>query len=483
MARLHVVALSGALITGACSSFPDSGPASGAINSGVSHNLPYALVQITPEVDQVLALNAPRLAGAFTDRRGPNEIHFGVGDVVSVTIFESGPGGLFIPTEAGVRPGNFITLPNQSVDNDGNITIPYGGAIRAKGRTVVEVQRAIVDSLKSRALEPQAVVALVDQRASSISVLGDVGSSQRFPANAAGERILDAISRAGGPRSAGYDTWVMLARDGKDAVAPFEALIYEPANNIHLRPQDTIYVFRQPRTYLAFGASGVQGQIEFAAWRVSLAEGIAKAGGINDGLADPAAVFVYRGEPRRVAEQLGVDCSRFTGPIIPIIFRLNLRDPSGYFLATRFELNNKDVVLVSNAFSVEASKVLTYIRLLVGTANDPITAANSAYTLKYLIQLTNAGVVSSSAAAVAVPSDIRLKRDVELLKRLDSGLGLYRYRYLWSDTVYVGVMAQEVQKLDPDAVLRGSDGFLRVKYDRLGLRLLTWDEWVSLPAH
>ena len=178
-----------------------------------------------------------------------------------------------------------------------------------------------------------------------------------------------------------------------------------------------------------------------------------------------------------------MDCSRFTGPIIPIIFRLNLRDPSGYFLATKFEINNKDVVLVSNAFSVEASKVLTYIGLLVGTANDPITAANSAYTLKYLIQLTNAGVVSSSAAAVAVPSDIRLKRDVELLERLDSGLGLYRYRYLWSDTVYVGVMAQEVQKLNPDAVLRGSDGFLRVKYDRLGLRLLTWDEWVSLPAH
>src|SRR6185436_14803528 len=111
--------------------------------------------------------HAPRLAGAFTDRRGPNQIRFGIGDVVSVTIFESAAGGLFIPLEAGTRPGNFITLPNQSVDNDGNISVPYAGTVRAQGRTAVEVQRAIVDALKDRALEPQAVVALVDQRASS----------------------------------------------------------------------------------------------------------------------------------------------------------------------------------------------------------------------------------------------------------------------------------------------------------------------------
>jgi outer membrane immunogenic protein len=77
-----------------------------------------------------------------------------------------------------------------------------------------------------------------------------------------------------------------------------------------------------------------------------------------------------------------------------------------------------------------------------------------------------------------VPSDARLKRDITLVARLDEGLGLYRYRYLWSDTVYVGVMAQEVALLHPDAIVRDAlDGYLRVDYGRLGLRLMTLQEW------
>jgi hypothetical protein len=79
-------------------------------------------------------------------------------------------------------------------------------------------------------------------------------------------------------------------------------------------------------------------------------------------------------------------------------------------------------------------------------------------------------------------SDIRLKRDTELLARLDNGLGIYRYRYLWSDTVYVGVMAQEVAEIVPDAVMMGADGYFRVDYSKLDMRMLTWDEWVAAQS-
>ena len=84
-------------------------------------------------------------------------------------------------------------------------------------------------------------------------------------------------------------------------------------------------------------------------------------------------------------------------------------------------------------------------------------------------------------------SDIRLKHGIALLGRLDNGLGLYRFSYNGSDKAYVGVMAQEVEKVAPDAVVRGEDGYLRVYYERLGLRMQTWDEWVAggkrIPAH
>ena len=138
---------------------------------------------------------------------------------------------------------------------------------------------------------------------------------------------------------------VMLERRGRRATAPFGALVYQPANNVFAHPGDTIYVYSEPQTFLAFGASGTQGQFKFEAWRISLVEAVAKAAGLKDEQADPTFVFLYRGETREVAEQLGVDCSKFSGPIIPVIYNINLRDPAGYFLAANFEVRNKDVIL------------------------------------------------------------------------------------------------------------------------------------------
>jgi polysaccharide export outer membrane protein len=304
-----------------------------------------------------------------------------------VTIFEAAAGGLFIPAEASVRPGNFITLPNQAVDNNGNISVPYAGDIRAKGRTPVQVQQAIVDALKNRAIEPQAVVSLITQRTSLVTVLGDVTRPEVLTAVPAGERILDSITRAGGPKAAGYDTMVMLERGGHRATATFGALVYQPSNNVYTHPGDTIYVYNEPQTFLALGAFGVlggsgrQGQIPFEAWRLSLAEAVAKAGGLNDVQADPAAVFLYRGELREVAEQLGIDCSKFSGPIIPVIYNINLRDPAGIFLATNFEIRNKDVIFTANAASVEVTKFLNFLRTIMATADDPIVYATNYYNL------------------------------------------------------------------------------------------------------
>ncbi|MGN6284147.1 MAG: polysaccharide biosynthesis/export family protein [Afipia sp.] len=348
-------------------------------------SLPYAFVKLEPNVVKILAQYTPRLSTAFANRSPPKAFRFGIGDTVSVTIFEAAAGGLFIPAEAGVRPGNYVTIPNQAVDNHGNISVPYAGAITAKGKTPSEVQQAIVAALKNRAIDPQAVVSLVDQKASLISVLGDVRAAGRFPASASGERILDAITRAGGPNSQGYDVWVTLERAGHRASVPFGALVYEPTNNIYVLPNDTIYLYSQPQTFVAFGAAGTQGQYKFDAWRLTLAEAVGKHGGLSDSLADPASVFLYRGETREVAERLGIDCSKFLGPIIPVIYNVNLRDPSGYFLAQTFEMRNKDVIYISNAASVETTKFLNFLRTIMATANDPIIYATNGYALKAAI--------------------------------------------------------------------------------------------------
>jgi Protein of unknown function (DUF3300)/Chaperone of endosialidase len=79
-------------------------------------------------------------------------------------------------------------------------------------------------------------------------------------------------------------------------------------------------------------------------------------------------------------------------------------------------------------------------------------------------------------------SDINAKHDIVLLGVLGNGLGFYRYAYNGSEKAYVGVMAQEVQNVMPDAVIRGPDGYLRVFYEKLGLKFQTYDHWVAEGA-
>lgn len=366
-------AFSLALLLGGCI-LPTTGPSPVEIQAASSETIPYALVPVTEQVIDVLAANEPPgLAGAFKDRKLPSVIRFGIGDTVNVTIFEAAAGGLYIPAEASVRPGNFVTLPEQIVDNDGNISVPYAGTIKAAGKTNVEIQNAIIKQISNRAIEPQVVVSLGQQHTSLVSVIGEVNAPVRFPAPYSGARdkITDALTRAGGIKGPGYETWVTLERDKRRATVPFENLIFYPSNNIYLQPGDQIYVYREPQKFIAFGAAGEQGMFNFDAWRISLGEAVAKAKGLVDSQADPTSVFLYRREPRHVAEALGVDMSRFPrAEVIPVIFSISFRDPGGYFLSTQLQMRNKDVIFIANAASVEVAKFLELINLSISTANN-----------------------------------------------------------------------------------------------------------------
>jgi len=380
-----------ALGLGGCATNPGSGPLTDDVLSQTSENGPqYELIPINPTTVKILHTHEPKgLAGAFTDQRPPASIVFGIGDVVSVTIFEAAAGGLFIPAEAGVRPGNYVTIPDQSVDNDGFITVPYAGQIKASGRTALDIQRAIIERIGNRAIEPQAVVSMAQQRTSLISVLGEVNAPARYPASAAGakDKVLDAITRAGGIKGQGFETWVMLERHGKRATVPFENLVMAPENNIYVRPDDQIYVYREQQKFLAFGASGQSGEFNFDAWRINLGEAVGKAGGLLDAQADPAAVFLYRREPREVAAQLGIDVSKYTSDTVPVIFSVNFRDPGGFFLATKVMMKNQDIIYVSNSRNVEVAKFLTYLRVIMATGSDAVNLSNDALIFRNNIKL------------------------------------------------------------------------------------------------
>lgn len=378
---LVVPCLIGAAMLGGCGFIPMSGPASFDVQAERGAALPFAVVKLNEQVLSVLATYEPNtLSGALTDQRRPAAIKFGIGDVVSVTVFEASAGGLYIPIEAGVRPGNYVNLPDQIIDNDGNITVPYAGTIRASGQTNVQVQKAILDRIKNRAIDPQVIVTSSQQRSSLVSVFGEVRTPVRFPMPASGaqDRITDAITRAGGISGQGWETWVTLERDGKRTTIPFVNLMYTQSNNIFVQPGDRMYVYREPMKFLAFGATGQQGEFTFDAWKISLAQAVAKAGGLLDIQADPGSIFLYRRERRQLAEQLGVDCSKYRD-VVPIVFNVSFQDPAGYFLATKMEMRPFDVLYVANAPQVDITKVLNFINTAVGSADNSVNLVNDVY--------------------------------------------------------------------------------------------------------
>lgn len=357
--------------------------------------LGYALVDLNEAVASLAHdIDADSFSRSFgKGRHSPAEILLGRGDVLQLTVFESKSGGLFIPADAGVRPGNFVTIPQQTVGFDGVIAVPYAGNIHVAGKSVNDVQRLIEESLANRAIEPKVVVTLSDQVAATASVIGEVYTPKKVKLTQNGERIMDIVAMAGGPRYPGYESFITLQRGGRKATMYFNSLVLHPEENVYALPGDTIYIYREQRRFVAFGAVGVaagigasstytglSGQFNFDQERVSLAEAVGKAGGLLDLRANPSQVFVYRMETRDILARVGVDLSRFLPgqKTIPTVYRANFRDPSSYFFAQRFAMRNKDVLYASNAESVELLKFLTVLNAVADTASNVPQRAGAA---------------------------------------------------------------------------------------------------------
>jgi polysaccharide biosynthesis/export protein len=366
VAMCLALGLSSSFLT-ACSGggLPQSGPSTTSIVEGTTKptSVPYELVKLDGEVAAKLHYKGTNSLGqTFGMHRPAASIQFGVGDLVGVTIFESAGGGLFLPAESGNRSGNFVQIPDQTIDKNGNITVPYAGAVKAAGRSAADIQRSIQGKLANRAIEPQAVVTMKEQRSAFISVLGEVNNPARLALSGGGERIADSLARAGGPKARGFETTVTVQRGEKRGTANLLDVVNSDDNNIFLQPGDTVYVKSEARTFLAFGATGESGQFDFLKERITLAEAIGKARGLLDERAEPSSVFLYRLETRDRAKSIGIDISKWgDSDTIPIIYSLNLRDPSGFFVAGLVPMQPADILYIDNASSVNFNKFLSLV--------------------------------------------------------------------------------------------------------------------------
>jgi polysaccharide export outer membrane protein len=210
----------------------------------------------------------------------------------------------------------------------------------------------------------------------------------RYPLSLAHETLLDVIALAGGPTHSPQDTVVKVNRRGQEATTSLTRIQTVAAENIPVEPQDRIQADYLPRTYISYGATGRVAQLQFDAATVSLAEAVARVGGLDDNRANPEAVYLFRFERPTNAETLGLAPPPAATPAaaaatpgampkgIPVIYKVNMRDPQTYFAIQQFAMQDKDMIYIANAPTVQLYKFLSLIYTLVTPAVTAKTITN-----------------------------------------------------------------------------------------------------------
>jgi len=192
-------------------------------------------------------------------------------------------------------------------------------------------------------------------------VVGDVGSSALVPLTPRGERLLDALAAAGGVRQPVHKTTIQVTRGASVHALPLETIIRDPKQNVPLHPGDVITALFQPLSFTALGATGKNEEINFEAQGITLAQALARIGGLNDARADAQGVFLFRFESPAAQTWPQQPVLLTPEGKVPVIYRADLKDPRTFFVAQSFPVNHKDVLYVSNASAAELQKFLNLV--------------------------------------------------------------------------------------------------------------------------
>ncbi len=377
--RFGPVTVAACLAMGGCAMLPGAGPETSdvvAARPGVAQ-IAYKVFDVSKEIVERLNMRKDdTFAGSFPERSGGASEAIGVGDYVAVTIWEAAAGGLF--SSSGDNATKSATIPEQPVSSNGTIVVPYAGVVKVAGSTPTQVKSILERTLAGKAIEPQVLVSVTRNATNTVTVVGEVVRGGVIPLQAPGARVLDAIAAAGGIGTPTYEAFIQLVRGGRTARVPLQAVIDDPRENVPMRPKDTLLVLRAQQTFTAFGTTGASARVPFEAKGLMLDEALAKAGGLNLTVSDPSGVFVFRNEKPEVVALIDPQNPDLLAgkQAIPVVYRINLREASGLFIAKSFRIYDKDLVYVSSAPSLELQKFLA----LIGALTQPVQQGISATT-------------------------------------------------------------------------------------------------------
>lgn len=373
--RLILSTLLAAVVAG-CTSLGAAGPSSGQVRriDGQDYaGQQIALIELNAQTGaQVAAIEKARTLARQIGDGGAGAAVIGPGDVLDIALWEAPPAVLF--GGGGAMPGLEAGAQNravvqQEVDAAGVISVPFAGPITVSGRTPAEVERLIIARLAGRANDPQASVRLIQNVSRNVTVLGEVAGSRQVPLGPRGERLLDVIAAAGGARQPVHQTTVQVSRGGQSAVMALDAIIADPAQNIRMDPADVVTLLHQPYSFIALGAVAQSAEIPFEGRGISLAQALARVGGLRDNKANIRGVFIFRLEdPAALSPEARGNVAATGDGRVPVVYRLDLSDARGFFIAQDFMIRDTDVIYIATAPGAELREFLSTVTSLAFSA-------------------------------------------------------------------------------------------------------------------
>lgn len=361
-------------VLAACSIIPSSGANKNQVlQAEATSSLPLQVVDVDDATARrVLAADKRvRFSDVFPGDKNAG-YRIGAGDVIEVSVWEAPPATLFgsmvLDPRLGAATTRVTTFPEQMVSYEGTINMPFAGAVPAAGKSPQQVEAEIARRLNGKANQPQVLVRVTRNATSNVTVVGEVAQSVRMPLTAKGERLLDAVAAAGGVRQPVGKMTVQLTRGEVVQAMALDTVIQDPKQNIVLQPGDVVTALFQPLSFTALGATGKNEEVFFEAQGITLAQALARTGGLQDNRADARGVFIFRYEEPLVLGVAGENPPLTPDGKVPVIYRVDLKDPRSFFVAQGFPIRNKDVMYVSNAPAAEFQKFLNILTSVVFTA-------------------------------------------------------------------------------------------------------------------
>lgn len=365
-----IFAITFAMLLSGCSTFPawlaSSGPSVAQVVEQENVDSPIPVVEVSDAVARrVLAAQRADSFAEVLSAKAPPGYVVGAGDVLEVSVWEAPPAALFgaavVDPRAGLTTTRQTTFPEQIVNTDGVINVPFAGTVPVAGKTPQQIEADLVMRLKGKANQPQVLVRVIRNATQNVTVVGEVAASTRMPLTAKGERLLDAVAAAGGVRQPVGKITVQLSRGGKVMAMPLDSVIQDPKQNVYLQPGDVVTALFQPLSFTALGATGRNEEVNFEAQGITLAQALGRMAGVRDNQADARGVFIFRFEEPGVVKAEGQPLPQTPDGKAPVVYRVDLKDPRAFLVAQNFPMKNKDVVYVANAPAAELQKFLNIL--------------------------------------------------------------------------------------------------------------------------